>query len=101
MDRRLFRNPRLKVSIAGAALLATLGCFGLLRAQTPTRASSTPAAAPAAGPPSPAAVAGPAGVLPQPGDFSPSIRLPAGSSAPQLPVAPAPRPRPITRTRAS
>ncbi len=100
MKHRLFRNLRLKAVAVAAAALATLGLFGLMRVETPTRASAPQSATPA-GSQSSVPAGTPSVDLPTPATLSPANRLPAGAVAPQLPTAPAPRPRPITRTRAS
>jgi hypothetical protein len=100
MDRRLFRNLRVKAAATVVAALATLGFFGLMRAQTPTRAGAPQTATPATSEPIPVATP-PVPDLQPPATVAPSGGAPAGSSAPQVPAAPAQRPRPITRSRAS
>lgn len=100
MNRRLFRNPRLKLGATAAAALTAAGFFGLMRAETPTRAGApvTPAAVSS---PAPAPARAPLDNGPAPGVMGPADGVPTSSAQPQLPPAPAPRPRPIARTRAS
>ncbi len=98
MNKRLLRNPRLKLGVTAGAALATAGFFGLMRAQTPTHAGpqTTPTAAAS---PAPAPVNTPAIGTPAPNTLSPVPPASSGSAQPQVP--PAPRLRPSARTRAS
>jgi hypothetical protein len=103
MNRRLFRNLRhlrLKLGVTAAAALATVGFFGVMRVQTPSRASSPATATPAASS-APIVPAAPSTDDRNPDTLNPANNQPNGVAAPQVPSAPAPRPRPITRTRAS
>ena len=111
MNKRLLRNPRLKLGVTAGAALATAGFFGLMRAQTPTHAGP-PATATAAASPAPAPSSTPAMNVPAPGTvvpvnpaspaapLNPARTAPTSPSQPQAP-APVSRPRPSARTRAS
>lgn len=100
MNGRRFRNPRLKLGATAATALATLGFFGLMRAETPTRAGAPPTLTPATSATPPPATAPQDGGS-APGVLNPADRVPTAATQPQTPVAPVPRPRPIARTRAS
>ena len=100
MNPRLVRNLRLKLAVTGAAALATLGFFGLMQAETPTRAGARVTATPITNATA-APATGPRMNVPPPATLTPANGLPAVSTQPPLPAVPAPRTRPNARTRAS